>query len=46
MKLSYMKKLKPCFGNKKEFFKQCRCVTCQFKRKCLLKVKGRYNDEE
>ena len=42
MKISYIKKLKPCFGNKKMFYKEKvdECKGCQFKRRCLLKVKG------
>ncbi len=46
MKQSYMKQLKKCFGKKDQFFKLKKCVTCQFKRKCLLKVNGKLNNDE
>ncbi len=46
MKKSYMKQIKPCFGDKDKFFKIKECVICQFKRKCLLETKGELNDEE
>lgn len=42
MKVSYMKKICPCFGKKKMFFKEKLkdCIYCSFKHKCLLKVSG------
>lgn len=47
MKKKHIKILKQCFGIKKHFFKEKEqeCKKCQFKRKCLLKIEGRYNDE-
>ena len=47
MKKLQMKKIKKCFGIKKYFFKEKEeeCKTCQFKRKCLLKVKRRIEDD-
>ena len=48
MKEKYMKILKPCFGDKTQFFKEKEeeCKTCQFKFKCLLKIKRMlYKDE-
>jgi len=43
-----MRKIKPCFGNNKMFFKEKleECRTCQFKRKCLLKCHGKQIDEK
>lgn len=46
MKQSYMKQIKKCFGDAKIFYTKSSCYNCQFKRKCLLKTKGRLKDEE
>lgn len=42
MKERYIRQLKPCFGNKSNFFKKKlkKCIGCQFKTRCLLKVNG------
>lgn len=47
MKKINMKRLKQCFGKKTMFYKKKikECVHCQFKRKCLLKIKGRLEDD-
>ena len=44
MKQLYMKTIKPCFGKKKSFYRTRikECINCQFKRKCLLKIRGNY----
>jgi len=47
MKRSYIKKIKPCFGKKKAFYKEKLkdCINCQFKQKCLLEIKGVREDD-
>ncbi len=48
MKISYIKKIKKCFGKKSQFFKESikDCPRCQFKQRCLLQINGGNKNEE
>ncbi len=41
MRVSYVKKICPCYGDKKEFMKKPRCYQCGYRKRCLLLCNGK-----